>query len=278
MKWSDIMDIKSKIVLGLFNDNSYFTNLKEYVTEMVENEKLSFQNLKYLYSKMYIGKSEFIKQNIFPVSEFLIKGYSTKEAEKIAELLPDAYKLSIFCDNKKEIGHIYNKLFTDLKFAYNIYDKYRNIESTKERAFDIVAKEIQNTDKRQREGEAQIYESKFDLDDTREFYDDILDKINKLSEEFKNITLKDDKLKEYFKNTSSEETYSSIMVASSILGGIDLRNLQRENDKIDGEKEIYPYTNEQIKMIDRYSRLQETVDIIEQYAEQNFSEEDEMEI
>ena len=278
MKWSDIMDIKSKIVLGLFNDNSYFTNLKKYVTEMVENEKLSFQNLKYLYSKMYIGKSEFIKQNIFPVSEFLIKGYSTKEAEKIAELLPDAYKLSIFCDNKKEIGHIYNKLFTDLKFAYNIYDKYRNIESTKERAFDIVAKEIQNTDKRQREGEAQIYESKFDLDDTREFYDDILDKINKLSEEFKNITLKDDKLKEYFKNTSSEETYSSIMVASSILGGIDLRNLQRENGKIDGEKEIYPYTNEQIKMIDKYSRLQETVDIIEQYAEQNFSEEDEMEI
>lgn len=278
MKWSDIMDIKSKIVLGLFNDNGYFTNLKEYVTEMVENEKLSFQNLKYLYSKMYIGKSEFIKQNIFPVSEFLIKGYSTKEAEKIAELLPDAYKLSIFCDNKKEIGHIYNKLFTDLKFAYNIYDKYRNIESTKERAFDIVAKEIQNTDKRQREGEAQIYESKFDLDDTREFYDDILDKINKLSEEFKNITLKDDKLKEYFKNTSSEETYSSIMVASSILGGIDLRNLQRENGKIDGEKEIYPYTNEQIKMIDKYSRLQETVDIIEQYAEQNFSEEDEMEI
>ena len=278
MKWSDIMDIKSKIVLGLFNDNSYFTNLKKYVTEMVENEKLSFQNLKYLYSKMYIGKSEFIKQNIFPVSEFLIKGYSTKEAEKIAELLPDAYKLSIFCDNKKEIGHTYNKLFTDLQFAYNIYDKYRNIESTKERAFDIVAKEIQNTDKRQREGEAQIYESKFDLDDTREFYDDILDKIDKLSEEFKNITLKDDKLKEYFKNTSSEETYSSIMVASSILGGIDLRNLQRENGKIDGEKEIYPYTNEQIKMIDRYSRLQETVDIIEQYAEQNFSEEDEMEI
>ena len=272
------MDIKSKIVLGLFNDNSYFTNLKKYVTEMVENEKLSFQNLKYLYSKMYIGKSEFIKQNIFPVSEFLIKGYSTKEAEKIAELLPDAYKLSIFCDNKKEIGHIYNKLFTDLKFAYNIYDKYRNIESTKERAFDIVAKEIQNTDKRQREGEAQIYESKFDLDDTREFYDDILDKIDKLSEEFKNITLKDDKLKEHFKNTSSEETYFNIMVASSILGGIDLRNLQRENDKIDGEKEIYPYTNEQIKMIDRYSRLQETVDIIEQYAEQNFSEEDEMEI
>ena len=272
------MDIKTKMVLGLFNNNSYFKNLKEYLTEKMENKELSFQNLKYLYAKMYIGKSEFIKQNIYPVSEFLIKGYSAQEAEKIAELLPDAHKLTIFCYAEKEKGHTYNKLFSDLQFAYNIYDKYRNIESTKERAFDIVAKEIQNTDKRQREGEAKIYESKFDLDDTREFYDDILDKIDKLSEEFKNITLKDDKLKEYFKNTSSEETYSSIMVASSILGGIDLRNLQRENGKIDGEKEIYPYTNEQIKMIDRYSRLQETVDIIEQYAEQNFSEEDEMEI
>ena len=277
-KWSDNMDIKTNMVLGLFKNNSYFKNLKEYLTEKMENKELSFQNLKYLYAKMYIGKSEFIKQNIYPVSEFLIKGYSTQEAEKIAELLPDAHKLTIFCYDEKEKGHTYNKLFSDLQFAYNIYDKYRNIESTKERAFDIVAKEIQNTDKRQREGEAQIYESKFDLDDTREFYDDILDKIDKLSEEFKNITLKDDKLKEYFKNTSSEETYSSIMVASSILGGIDLRNLQRENGKIDGEKEIYPYTNEQIKMIDKYSRLQETVDIIEQYAEQNFSEEDEMEI
>ena len=277
-KWSDNMDIKTNMVLGLFKNNSYFKNLKEYLTEKMENKELSFQNLKYLYAKMYIGKSEFIKQNIYPVSEFLIKGYSTQEAEKIAELLPDAHKLTIFCYDEKEKGHTYNKLFSDLQFAYNIYDKYRNIESTKERAFDIVAKEIQNTDKRQREGEAQIYESKFDLDDTREFYDDILDKIDKLSEEFKNITLKDDKLKEHFKNTSSEETYFNIMVASSILGGIDLRNLQRENDKIDGEKEIYPYTNEQIKMIDRYSRLQETVDIIEQYAEQNFSEEDEMEI
>ena len=277
-KWSDSMDIKTKMVLGLFNNNSYFKNLKEYLTEKMENKELSFQNLKYLYAKMYIGKSEFIKQNIYPVSEFLIKGYSAQEAEKIAELLPDAHKLTIFCYAEKEEGHIYNKLFCDLQFAYNIYDKYRNIGSTKERAFDIVAKEIQNTDKRQREGEAKIHESKFDLDATREFYDDILDKIDKLSEEFKNITLKDDKLKEHFKNTSSEETYFNIMVASSILGGIDLRNLQRENDKIDGEKEIYPYTNEQIKMIDKYSRLQETVDIIEQYAEQNFSEEDEMEI
>ena len=277
-KWSDNMDIKTNMVLGLFKNNSYFKNLKEYLTEKMENKELSFQNLKYLYAKMYIGKSEFIKQNIYPVSEFLIKGYSTQEAEKIAELLPDAHKLTIFCYDEKEKGHTYNKLFSDLQFAYNIYDKYRNIESTKERAFDIVAKEIQNTDKRQREGEAQIYESKFDLDDTREFYDDILDRIDKLREEFKNITLTDNKLKEHFKNTSSEETYFSIMVASSILGGIDLRNLKRENGKIVGEKEVYPYTNEQIKMIDRYSRLQETVDIIEQYAEQNFSEEDEMEI
>ena len=96
------MDIKTKMVLGLFNNNSYFKNLKEYLTEKMENKELSFQNLKYLYAKMYIGKSEFIKQNIYPVSEFLIKGYSAQEAEKIAELLPDAHKLTIFCYAEKE--------------------------------------------------------------------------------------------------------------------------------------------------------------------------------
>ncbi len=272
------MDIKSKIVLGLFNNNSYFKNLKEYLTEMVENEKLSFQNLKYLYSKMYLGKSEFIKQNIYPVSEFLIKGYSTQEAEKIAELLPDAHKLTVFCYDEKEKGHTYNKLFRDLQFAYNTYDKYMNIDNTKKRAFEIVAEEIENTDIKQREGEARIYDIECNEDDTKEFYDYISEKMEKLREEFRNITLKDDKLKEHFKDTNSKDTYSSIFVAGTILGGIDLRNIQRENGNLDGEKEIYPYTKEQIKLIDRYSRLQETIDIIEEYAEQNLNFDEDMEM
>ena len=278
MKWSDNMDIKSNIVLGLFNNNSYFKNLKEYLTEMVDNEKLSFQNLKYLYSKMYIGKSEFIKQNIYPVSEFLIKGYSTQEAEKIAELLPDAHKLTVFCYDEKERGHTYNKLFCDLQFAYNTYDKYMNIDNTKKRAFEIVAEEIENTDIKQREGEARIYEIECNADDTKEFFDYISEKMEKLRNDFEKITINDDRLKEHFKGTNSQDTFYRIMVAGTILGGIDLRNIQRENGNLDGEKEVYPYTKEQIKLIDRYSRLQETIDKIEEYAEQNLNFDEDMEM
>lgn len=277
-KWSDSMDIKTKMVLGLFNNNSYFKNLKEYLTEKIENKELSFQNLKYLYSKMYIGKSEFIKQNIYPVSEFLIKGYSTQEAEKIAELLPDANKLTVFCYDEKEKGHTYNKLFRDLQFAYNTYDKYMNIDNTKKRAFEIVTEEIENTDIRQREGEAKIDDYDLDVKDAKDLYNDITEKMDKLREEFEKVTMSDNKLVEYFKTINSKESFSSIMVAGAILGGIEIRNFQRQNNNLDGEKEVFPYNAEQIKMIDKYNRLQETIDKIEEYAEQNFSEEDEFEI
>lgn len=272
------MDIKTKMVLGLFNNNSYFKNLKEYLTEKMENKELSFQNLKYLYAKMYIGKSEFIKQNIYPVSEFLIKGYSTQEAEKIAELLPDAHKLTIFCYDEKEKGHTYNKLFRDLQFSYNTYDKYMNIDNTKKRAFEIVAEEIENTDKRQREGEAQIDDYDLDVKDAKELYNDITEKMSKLRENFEKVTLSDSKLVEHFKATNLNDRFSSIIVAGAILGGIEIRNFQRQNNNLDGEKEVFPYNAEQIKMIDKYNRLQETIDKIEEYAEQNFSEEDEREM
>ena len=32
------MDIKTNMVLGLFKNNSYFKNLKEYLTEKMENK------------------------------------------------------------------------------------------------------------------------------------------------------------------------------------------------------------------------------------------------
>lgn len=272
------MDIKTKMVLGLFNNNSYFKNLKEYLTEKMENKELSFQNLKYLYAKMYIGKSEFIKQNIYPVSEFLIKGYSTQEAEKIAELLPDAHKLTIFCYDEKEKGHTYNKLFRDLQFAYNTYNKYMKTDIPKERVFEIIEEEIQNTDPRQREGEVQMYDNEFDSDDTTEFYEDIKSRMDKLEEEFEKVTLNDDKLVEHFKDKSSRDSFSSIMVAGTILAGIEMRNLQKENNNLDGEMEVFPYNEEQVKMIFKYHRLQETVDEIEEYSEQNFNNEDEYEM
>ena len=153
-----------------------------------------------------------------------------------------------------------------------------NIDNTKKRAFEIVAEEIENTDKRQREGEAQIDDYDLDVKDAKELYNDITEKMSKLRENFEKVTLSDSKLVEHFKATNLNDRFSSIIVAGAILGGIEIRNFQRQNNNLDGEKEVFPYNAEQIKMIDKYNRLQETIDKIEEYAEQNFSEEDEREM
>lgn len=54
------MEVKTKLLLSLMHDNNYFKDLNSYLREMVEQNKLSYDNLKYLYSKMYINKSLFI--------------------------------------------------------------------------------------------------------------------------------------------------------------------------------------------------------------------------
>jgi len=46
---------------------------------------------------------------------------------------------------------------------------------------------------------------------------------------------------------------------------------------LDGEKEEFPYNEEQIKMIDKYNRLERTLDKLEYYAEFIFEDEEELE-
>jgi len=67
------VDIKTKLLLNLMHNNDYFTNLNDYLTDMVNKDKLSYKNLEYLYNKLYLNKSQYLKQNIFPVCQFLIK-------------------------------------------------------------------------------------------------------------------------------------------------------------------------------------------------------------
>lgn len=274
------IDLKTKILLSRMKNNNYFKDLQDYLKEMVEENKLSYDNLKYLYKNLYKRKSLFIQQNIFPVSQFLIKGYSTDEVEKLARLLPDAKDLTIFCYEEKERGHLFNKLFRDLEFVYNNYDRYVQITNSKEIAFQRISNVIENTDIKQREGEMQLENNEiYKINDLVAFEKEIRNKMDTLRNEFEKQTLNDPKLIEHFKDDKTELRFSSIMVAGTVLGGIDLRNIWRENKKTDGEMEEYPYSEEQIKMIDRYNRLEETLDKIEQYAEFNIEvdEEEEME-
>ena len=117
--------------------------------------------------------------------------------------------------------------------------------------------------------------------DTREKLGDAFEKINKqmktLREEFRNNTISDEKLLDHFKDDNPKDRFSSIMVAGTILGGIQLRNIWRENGKLDGEKEKLPYNEKQIEMIDKYNRLEETLNKLEHYAEFIFEDEEELE-
>ena len=92
--------------------------------------------------------------------------------------------------------------------------------------------------------------------------------MEKLRYEFKQSTIDDKNLQEYFKANSSTDKFSDIMVAGAIIGGIDLRNLQREFGSLKGKKEKIPYTEEQIKMIDRYTELQHRQEEIDNIIEE----------
>lgn len=272
------MDVKTKLLLNLMHDNNYFKDLNSYLREMAQQMKLSYKNLRYLYRKLYRNKSLFIKQNIFPVSQFLIKGYSPQEAGKLAKLLPDAYGVTIFCYDKKEIGKLYNKLFMDLEFVYMQYDEYKNVENTDNIAYELVKDDIESTSIRQREIEVKIKKQELDTrQKLEEAYDTIDKQMKALREEFRSNTLSDEKLLEHFKDDDPKDRFSSIMVAGSILGGIQLRNIWRENGNLDGEKEEFPYNEKQVEMIHKYNRLERTIDKLEYYAEFIFEDEEELE-
>ena len=85
----------------------------------------------------------------------------------------------------------------------------------------------------------------------------------------------DNDFKERTRNKGSEET---LLLASAKIGGIALRNLQRENNNLEGNIEEYPYTTEELEMIDKFSEITKKQEIIEEYVEQNYSEEDEEQI
>lgn len=272
------MDIKTKLLLNLMHNNDYFTNLNDYLTDMVNKDKLSYKNLEYLYNKLYLNKSQYLKQNIFPVCQFLIKGYSIEEAEKLAKLLPDANKLTVFCYEEKERGYLYNKLFMDLRFVYLQYDEYIKNGCDKERAFEIVKEDIENTTIKQRQVEVNVKEQEItSRKELGKICDEIYEQMQKLRIDFEKNTINDKKLVEIFKEDNIKGRFSSIMVAGTILGGIELRNIWRDNGKLEGEKEIFPYNEEQIRMIDKYDRLQEALDKIEHYAEYILEDEEEFE-
>jgi len=273
------VDIKTKLLVSKFKNVSYFGNLESYILERVNENKLDYNKLKYLYDNLYNGYSEFIKQNIYPVGEFLSEGYSFEECEKLTDLLEDATGKTVFCYDKKEQGYRFNKLFADLKYSFDRYDEFIKSGCSKDIAFEKTKEESSSTPRMLKNYIVILEDGKYLYNsEMQDCFQYLTEEMKKLENDFKNSTSKDTKLQKYFENDIPSDRYKNIRIAGAILGGIDLRNLQRENNNLDGEIEEYPYSEEQIKMIDLYTKFENTMKKAEEYMSKNCEQEDDMEM
>lgn len=190
------------------------------------------------------------------VSE-IINEILKKEMNKTIEAIIQVEKL-----NKEIAGRSLEMNYKNMVLLYpSILLEYvdnieKNITYNEEQG--KIIKKAQN----QLENWISIYESP---NIVSECYEYLIQEKNKLDNDFKERT----------RNKGSEET---LLLASAKIGGIALRNLQRENNNLEGNIEEYPYTTEELEMIDKFSEITKKQEIIEEYVEQNYSEEDEEQI
>lgn len=190
------------------------------------------------------------------VSE-IINEILKKEMNKTIEAIIQVEKL-----NKEITGRSLEMDYKNMVLLYpSILLEYvdnieKNITYNEEQG--KIIKKAQN----QLENWVSIYESP---NIVSECYEYLIQEKNKLDNDFKERT----------RNKGSEET---LLLASAKIGGIALRNLQRENNNLEGNIEEYPYTTEELEMIDKFSEITKKQEIIEEYVEQNYSEEDEEQI
>ena len=157
------------------------------------------------------------------VSE-IINEILKKEMNKTIEAIIQVEKL-----NKEITGRSLEMDYKNMVLLYpSILLEYvdnieKNITYNEEQG--KIIKKAQN----QLENWISIYESP---NIVSECYEYLIQEKNKLDNDFKERT----------RNKGSEET---LLLASAKIGGIALRNLQRENNNLEGNIEEYPYTTEE---------------------------------
>lgn len=250
------MDVRTKLLLNRFRNNEYSLDMYEYLKENVNNKLLSYDNLKFLYDYLYKDKSSYIRQNIYPVSEFLMVGYSTNEALRVASLLPDASNYTIYSD-KRYSGDIFNKLFQDLRFAYQQYNVYIKANKTQDTALSIIVDEFEYMDKNQRE-----YHLRMDKNEIKD--------VNELAEYYKGIE------KEMRHLRADVE---KMQKAAGIRVGIHNRKLEKDNSITNNETLQEVCSKEILDKMDRYTSLGATLTRIEDYTYTHYleNEDEEME-
>lgn len=118
------MNLRTRLYLLKFSNNAgYTTGMRDYLKKETIEGNLNLKQLKYLYKNLY-KKSSYIQQNIYPVSQAMIKGAETEDIESLSKKLLDANNYSIY--SKGYHNDKYNKLYSDLEFILNKYCDYKN--------------------------------------------------------------------------------------------------------------------------------------------------------
>ena len=154
---------------------------------------------------------------------------------------------------KQSLEEKVNKPFKNFTIDEDCMEKFENGEYCYLKSLRLLVDE-----KEEREKSLKIYKENLKIAEENKFklQREYRMKLNSLKQGFKEITLNDKELAKYFSNDVSANKYQDIITATAIVGGIDLRNLQRENKNLTGEKEEYPYNDEQLKMIDQYNKIE----------------------
>lgn len=132
-----------------------------------------------------------------------------------------------------------------------------NVE--KSTTYNEEEKEIIHNTQKQLERWISVYESENIVEECYEYLRQEKEKIN-------------NRFKEKTKKIGNEE---SILKASAKIGGVALRNLQRKNNNLEGKIEEYNYDIDLLSMICEYDEIVKKQELIEEYLEQNYIEENE---
>lgn len=94
----------------------------------------------------------------------------------------------------------------------------------------------------------------------------LLEEMSQVALQFRELTKEDPHLIEFF---NKGDRFSSVSFAEAYLAGIDLRNMQMEIGNLEGEIEKSPYSREQEKLIDKFTKLEIEYENIEGKIEEN---------
>lgn len=227
--YSMLNETQKEAVLGYYNNIDNNLSINEIINICIQADKIPYYN--YYFEGM---------SNFYDISNDEKIGRTMAEVNGVYDIL-EKNKVEDFFDFER-----YGE-----QFSYN-YELLENgyIEYT-----DEVNKNLYSDEEIELRIKSILKEEK------------IINKMKLISEKFKYDTKNNEDLQKVFKDTRNKDVYYHIKVAGAILAGIDVRNLQRENGNLEGELEHSPFSKEQEKMIEEYTKLQNELEKEQQEME-----------